>query len=111
METVADRLRQIAKGYNNFSTEKRIQVLYNEVCAFASHHACMGHFGVRFDVFWDNNEETRKVCKMLADASVLSAVTNCDDEAITESVIRDGLSKDHWLQPNNGIQSLYLDWA
>ena len=109
MET-ANVLRKFAKEYNDAQSEERIDALYGEVIGFAASHAHMGHYRVRFDVFWDNNQETRRVCKMLWEEDILKSILNLDETDITKTVLKDELPQEHWLQPNSGIMSLYLSW-
>ena len=109
MET-ANVLRKFAKEYNDAQSEERIDALYGEVIGFAASHAHMGHYRVRFDVFWDNNEETRRVCKMLWEEDILKSVLNLDETDITKAVLKNELPQEHWLEPNEGIMSLYLSW-
>ena len=87
MEVIANTLRKFAKEYNDAQSEERIDALYGEVIGFAASHAHMGHYRVRFDVFWDNNQETRRVCKMLWKEDILKSVLNLDETDITKAVL------------------------
>ena len=111
MGSTVDSLRRVAKEYNDAKVEKRISILFEEVMRFALSHAEMGHSGARFDVFWDNNEETRKACKLLEEEGILMSVMNLDNEIITESVLKGKHPKEHWLQPDAGIATLFLSWG
>lgn len=110
MEATANILRKFAEVYNNAKSEDRIEALYGEVISFAASHAHMGHYRVNFDVYWDNNQETRRVCKRLWEEDILLSVTNSADEDITSSVLKNEPPKNHRLDPNEGITTLFLSW-
>ena len=111
MEVIANTLREFAKEYNDAQSEERIDALYGEVIGFAASHAHMGHYRVRFDVFWDNNQETRRVCKMLWEEDILSSIINFEDTDITELVLKNEADpQNHRFGAHEGIASLFLSW-
>lgn len=110
MESIIDKLRQEVKAFERADSERRIATLFHEVIEHAMVCARMGLHVDRFDAYWPNNNETREVCRMIANEGILDAVTDLDDNNITESILSNEPSQRHRLDPNIEIQSLFLKW-
>ena len=109
---IKETLRQCAEKYAKFDSLQRIKSMYSEVIGYATSQANMGNFRARFDAYWDNNPETREVCRMLRQDGVLDIITTYAEEDTNEDVnITESILNTDAVSPENlYICALYLTW-
>ena len=109
---IKETLRQCAEKYARLNSAERIKRLYSEVINYAASQANMGNFRARFDAYWDNNPETREVCRMLHQDGLLDTITTYAEEDAVEDVnITESILNTDAVSPENlYICALYLTW-